>query len=102
MIHPRVVMGSSSSIEKPLCNLINIVISRSQAPDIWKYRHTTPQETQFLYKRAKKKVLERLTYFQMAEHFQPIFRDFVFLYRKFHGCPLALRILTLIEMEKGT
>ena len=27
---------------------------------------------------------------QMTEHFESIFHDFVFTYRKFHGCPSAL------------
>ena len=27
---------------------------------------------------------------QMAEHFEPIFQDFMFAYPKYHGCPTAL------------
>ena len=31
---------------------------------------------------------------QMTEDFEPIFHDYVFAYRKFHGCPAALSTLT--------
>ena len=31
---------------------------------------------------------------QMTEHFELIFHDYMFAYRKFHGCPAALLTLT--------
>ena len=101
LIPPRAVKASSRSIAIPLCKLINTIISRSQVPDTWKHGQITP-----LYKKEsvldKKnfrpvtvlpvfgKVFERLIHMQMTEHFEPIFHDSVFAYRKFHGCPSAL------------
>jgi len=42
MIPPRAVKASLLSIAKPLCDLINIIISRSQVPDTWKHGQITP------------------------------------------------------------
>ena len=36
------------------------------------------------------KVFEKIIHMQMTEHFESIFHDFMFAYRKFHGCPAAL------------
>jgi len=40
------------------------------------------------------KVFEKIIHMQMTEHFESIFHDFMFAYRKFHGCPAALLTLT--------
>lgn len=111
MIPPRAVKASLLSIAKPLCDLINIIISRSQVPDTWKHGQITPlhKKNSVLDKKNCRpvtvlpvfgKVFERLTHIQMAELFEPIFHDFVFAYRKFHGCPSALLMLTE-QWKKG-
>ena len=40
------------------------------------------------------KVFEKIIHMQMTEHFESIFHDYMFAYRKFHGCPAALLTLT--------
>lgn len=40
------------------------------------------------------KVFEKIIHMQMTEHFESIFHDYMFAYRKFHDCPAALLTLT--------
>ena len=40
------------------------------------------------------KVFEKIIHMQITEHFESIFHDYMFAYRKFHGCPAALLTLT--------
>ena len=39
-------------------------------------------------------MFDKIIHMQMTEHFESIFRDYMFAYRKFHGCPTALLTLT--------
>ena len=105
LIPPRVVKVSSWSIAKPFCDLFNIIISSSQVSDTWKRGQITPHHKKDSVLDEKNyrpvavlpvfaKVFERLIHMQMTEHFESIFHDFVFAYRKYHGCPSALLILT--------
>ena len=108
-IPPRAVKASSKSIAKPLSDLINTIITRSQVPDTWKHGQITPlhKKDSVLYKANFRpvtvlpvfaKVFERVIHLQLSKHFEAIFRDFMFAYRKHHGCPTAL--LTLTEQWK--
>ncbi|KAL9985372.1 hypothetical protein ACROYT_G007767 [Oculina patagonica] len=105
LIPPRAVKASSRSIAMPFCKLINTIISRSQVPHTWKHGQITPlhKKDSVLDKKNFRpvtvlpvfgKVFERLIHMQMTEHFEPIFHDSVFAYRKYHGCPPALLTLT--------
>ena len=51
-IPPRAVKASSKSIVKPLSDLINTIITRSQVPDTWKHGQITPlhKKDSVLYK----------------------------------------------------
>ena len=104
-IPPRAIKASSSSIAEPLCDLINTIISRSHVPDTWKHGQIIPhhKKDSVLEKAnfrpvtvlpAFAKVFERIIHMQMTEHFEGIFHDFMFAYRKFHGCAAALLTLT--------
>lgn len=39
-------------------------------------------------------MFEKIIHIQMTEHFESIFHDYMFAYRKFHGCPAILLTLT--------
>ena len=99
-IPPQAVKASSKSIAKPLSDLINIIITRSQVPDTWKHGQITPlhKKDSVLYKAnfsrpvtvlpVFAKVFERVIHLQLSKHFETIFHDFMFAYRKHHACPL--------------
>ena len=104
-IPPRVVNASSGSIARPLSNLVKTIIAKSQVPDTWKHSQITPhhEKESVLNKKnfrlvtvlpAFAKVFEKIIHMQMTEHFETIFHDYMFSYRKFHGCPAALLTLT--------
>ena len=105
LIPPRAVKASSGSIAKPLSDLVNTIIAKSQVPDTWKHGQITPhhKKESVLDKKnfrpvtvlpAFAKVFEKIIHMQMTEHFELIFHDYMFAYRKFHGCPAALLTLT--------
>lgn len=82
-----------------------MVIRKAEVPDIWKHGQITPhhKKESALDKTNFKAVtvlpafamfLERIVHVQMTEHFEPIFHDFKFAYRKYHSCPTALLTLT--------
>ena len=109
LIPPSVVKASYQTIARPLSNLINTVITRSEVPDTWKHGQITPlhKKDSVLDKANYRpvtvlpvfgKVFERIAHMQMSDHFEPIFHKYVFAYRKFHGCSTAL--LTLTEQWK--
>ena len=109
LIPPRAVKASAPSLSKPLSDLINTIISRSEVPDEWKHGQITPlhKKDSVLDKSnfrpvtvlpAFDKVFERIIQTQMSEYFETILHDFTFAYRNFHGCPAAL--LTLSEEWK--
>ena len=113
-----VVCKSISAVERTeLCfatNRVNTIIAKSQVPDTWKHGQITPhhKKESVLDKKnfrpvtvlpAFAKVFEKIIHMQMTEHFESIFHDYMFAYRKFHGCPSALLTLTedwRAELEK--
>ena len=44
LIPPSAVKVSSQTIARPLSNLINTVITRSEVPDTWKHGQITPHQ----------------------------------------------------------
>ncbi|KXJ11565.1 RNA-directed DNA polymerase from mobile element jockey [Exaiptasia diaphana] len=105
LIPPRAIRASSNSIAKPLSTMINTMIARSHVPDTWKHGQITPyhKKDSVLDKvnfrpvtvlPAFAKVFERILHLQMTDHFESIFHDFTFAYRKYHGCAAALLTLT--------
>ena len=104
-IPPRAVKASSQAIAQPLSDLINTVITKAEVPDTWKHGQITPHhkkesaldKTNFrpvTVLPAFAKIFERIAHMQMTEHFEPIFHNFMFAYRKYHGCPTVLLTLT--------
>ena len=109
LIPPNVVKVSSQTIARPLSNLINTVITRSEVPDTWKHDQITPhhKKESVLDKANYRpvtllpvlgKVFERIAHMQMSDHFEPTFHKYMFAYHKFQGCSTAL--LTLTEQWK--
>ena len=105
LIPPSVVKVSFQTIARPLSNLINVVITRSEVPDTWKQGQITPhhQKDSALDKANYRpitllpvfgKVFERIAHMQMSDHFEPTFHKYVFAYRKYHGCFTAFPTLT--------
>ena len=101
LIPPWAVKASSGSIAKPFSDLANTITAKSQVPDTWKHGQITPhhKKESVLAKKnfrpvtvlpALAKVFENIIHMQMTEHFESIFHDYMFAYRKFHGCPVAL------------
>lgn len=101
----RAVKASSLAIAQPLSDLINTVITKAEVPDTWNHGQITPHhkkesaldKTNFrpvTVLPAFAKIFERIAHMQMTEHFEPIFHNFMFAYRKYHGCPTALLTLT--------
>ena len=96
-IPPGAVKASSQAIAQPLSDLINKVITKAEVPDTWKHGQITPhhkkdsalEKTNFrpvTVLPAFGKIFERIAHLQMAEHFEPIFHEFMFAYRKYQGC----------------
>ena len=111
MIPPRAVKVAAPSVSEPLSDLINIIIAKAEVPDRWKYGQITPlhKKDSVLDKAnfrpvtvlpAFDKVFERIVHTQMSSYFDSIFHDFMFAYRKFHGCSAALLTLTEEWKEK--
>ena len=87
---------------------MNTVIAKSLVPDTWKHRQITPhhKKESVLDKKnfrpvdvtvlpAFAKLFEKIiNHMQLMEHFESIFDNYMFAYRKFHGCPAALLTLT--------
>lgn len=103
LIPPWAVKASSSSIAKPLSDLVNTIIAKSQIPDPWKHGQITHQKKESVLDKKNfrpvtvlptfAKVFQKIIYMQITEHFESIFRDYMFAYRKFDGCPAALLTL---------
>ena len=99
------MVAIDGSIAKPFSDLVNTIIAKSQGPDTWKHGQITPhhKKESVLDKKnfrpvtvlpAFAKVFDKIIHTQMTEHFESIFHDYMFAYRKFHGCPAALLTLT--------
>lgn len=99
------VKASSSSIAKPFSDLVNTIIAKPQVPDPWKHGQITMhhKKESVLDKKNFRpvtvlptfaKVFQKIIYMQTTEHYESIFHDYMFSYRKFDGFPVALLTLT--------
>ena len=96
-IPPRPVKASSQAIAQPLVIKLTrslrkqrsrILGSMTRSHLITKKRSTL-DKTNFrpvAVLPAFAKIFERIAHMQTTEHFEPIFHDFMFAYRKYHGC----------------
>ena len=88
-LRSRAVKASSGSMAKPLSDLVNTIIAKSQVPDTWTHGQITlhHKKESVLHRKNFRpatvlpvfaKMFEKIIHMQMTEHFELIFHDYMF------------------------